>query len=72
MTLSLPTIVKPNGKTGQGDLVIKHANIGGDVHLIIDAALIHEFGGNHMADVSLNGGYQERPRRQAPRVSGTD
>ena len=52
---NIPTIVKPNGKTGQGDLVIKRANIGGDANLIIDVALIHEFGGNHMADVSLNG-----------------
>ena len=46
---------KENGKTGQGDLLIKGANIGGDTNLIIDVALIHEFGGNHMADVSLNG-----------------
>ena len=42
-------------ETGQGDLVIKRANVGGDANLIIDVALIHEFGGNHMADVSLNG-----------------
>ena len=47
--------MKPNGKTGQGDLVIKRANIGGDVHLIIDAALIHEFCGKQTEDVSLNG-----------------
>ena len=46
---------RENVKTGQGDLVIKRANIGGDANLIIDVALIHEFGGNHMADVSLNG-----------------
>ena len=46
---------KQNGKTGQGDLVVKGANIGGDTNLIIDVALIHEFGGNHMVDVSLNG-----------------
>ncbi len=52
---NIPTIVKQNGKTGQGDLVIKRANVGGDANLIIDVALIHEFGGNHMADVSLNG-----------------
>ena len=36
-------------------MVKKRANIGGDTNLIIDVALIHEFGGNHMADVSLNG-----------------
>ena len=48
---NIPTIVKPNGKTGQGDLVIKRANIGGDANLIIAVALIR----NHMADVSLNG-----------------
>jgi len=52
--LNIPTIVKQNGKTGQGDLVVKRANIGGDANLIIDVALIHEFGGNHMADVSLS------------------
>ena len=39
---NIPTIVKPNGKTGLGDLVIKRANIGGDANLIIDVALIHE------------------------------
>ena len=44
-----------NGKTGQGDLVIKRANIGRDANLIIDVTLIHEFGGNRMADFSLNG-----------------
>jgi hypothetical protein len=26
-----------------------------EANLIIDAAFIHEFGGNHMADVSRNG-----------------
>ena len=52
---NIPTVKKQNGKTGQGDLLIKGANIGGDTNLIIDVALIHEFGGNHMADVSLNG-----------------
>ena len=53
--ISIPTIVKPNGKTRLGDLVVKCANMGGDANLIIDVALIHEFEGNHMADVSLNG-----------------
>ena len=52
---NIPTIVKQNGKTGQGDLVIKRANIGEDTNLIIDLSLIHEFGGNHMADVSIIG-----------------
>ena len=52
---NIPTVKKQNGKNGQGDLVIKHANIGGDTNLIIDVALTHEFGGNHMVDVSLNG-----------------
>ena len=47
--------MEQNGKTGQGDLVIKRANIGGDANLIIDVTLIHEFGSNHMADFSLNG-----------------
>ena len=53
---NIPTVKKQNDKTGQGDLVIKRANIGGDTNIIIDVALIHGFGGNHMADVSLNGG----------------
>ena len=52
---NIQTVKKQNGKTGQGDLVIKRANIGGDTNLIIDVALIHEFGGNHMVDVSRNG-----------------
>ena len=52
---NIPTVKKQNGKTGQGDLVIKRAFSGGDTNLIIDVALIHEFGGNHLADVSLNG-----------------
>ena len=52
---NIPTIMKQNGKIGQGDLVIKRANMGGDANLIIDVALTHEFGGNHMANVSLNG-----------------
>ena len=36
---NIPTIVKQNGKTGQGDLVIKRANVGGDANLIIDVAI---------------------------------
>jgi hypothetical protein len=48
-------VKKQNDKTGQGDLVIKGDNIGGNTNLIIDVALIHEFGGNHMVNVSLNG-----------------
>ena len=50
---NIQTIAKPNGKTGQGGLVIKRSNIAGDANLIIDVALIHEFGGNHMADFSF-------------------
>jgi hypothetical protein len=35
--------------------VLKNVNLGGHRHLIIDVALNHEFGGNHMAGVSRNG-----------------
>jgi len=48
-------VTKPNGKIGRGDLVLKNVNLGGHRHLIIDVALNHEFGGNHMADVTRNG-----------------
>ena len=36
-------------------MVIKRVNVEGGVHLIIDVALIYEFDGNHMGDVSRNG-----------------
>ena len=35
--------------------MLKNVNLGGHRHLIIDVALNHEFGGNHMADVTRNG-----------------
>ena len=41
---------------GRGrDLVLKRVYLGGEADLLLDVALIHEFGGNHMADVSRNG-----------------
>ena len=52
---NIPSVTKPNGKIGRGDLVLKNVNLGGHRHLIIDVALNHEFGGNHMADVTRNG-----------------
>jgi hypothetical protein len=45
----------PESKTGRGDLLIKDANIGGDRHLVIDIACIHEFGSNHRRDIGSNG-----------------
>ena len=51
----IPSVTKPNGKTGRGDLVLKNVDLGGHRHLIIDVAVHHSFGGNHMADVSRNG-----------------
>ena len=48
-------MTKRNGKIGRGDLVLMNVNIGGHRHLIIDVALNHEFGNNHMADVTRNG-----------------
>jgi len=52
---NIPSVTKPNGKIGRGDLVLKNVNLGGHRHLIMDVALNHEFGGNHMADVARNG-----------------
>ena len=52
---NIPSVTKPNRKIGRGDLVLLNVNIGGHRHLIIDVALNHEFGGNHMADVTRNG-----------------
>jgi len=52
---NIPSVKKPNGKIGRGDLVLKNVNLGGHRHLIIEVALNHEFGGNHKADVSRNG-----------------
>jgi len=44
---------------GRGDLVLKHVNLGGHRHLIIDVAINHEFGGDHLADVSRNGALRD-------------
>ena len=44
---------------GRGDLVIKHVNLGGHRHLILDVAVNHEFGGDHLADVSRNGALRD-------------
>jgi len=52
---NIPSVTKRNGKIGRGDLVLMNVYIGGHRHLIIDVALNHEFGGNHMADVTCNG-----------------
>jgi len=35
--------------------LVKNINLGGHRHLSIDVALNHEFGGNHMANVTRNG-----------------
>jgi len=34
-----------NNKMGRGDLVLKHVNLGGHRHLVLDVAFNHEFGG---------------------------
>jgi hypothetical protein len=36
--LNIPSVRKDNGKTGRGDLVIKDANLGGNLHVIVDVA----------------------------------
>jgi hypothetical protein len=46
---------KSNGKPGRGDLVVKDAQLGGFRNLVVDVVCTHEFGGNHLEDVSLNG-----------------
>ena len=51
----LPVITKPNGKSGSGDLVLKDVWLGGHRDLVIDVAINHEFGGNHMQNVGQNG-----------------
>ena len=52
---NIPSVRKPNGKTGRGDLVIKDDSLGGDRHVIVDVACTHEFCGNHFTDVGRNG-----------------
>ena len=39
--------------------MIKHVNLGGHRHLILDVAVNHEFGGDHLADVSRNGALRD-------------
>ena len=52
---NIPTVDKSNGKPGRGDLVVKDAHLGGFRDLVVDVVCTHEFGGSHLADVSLNG-----------------
>ena len=33
---NIPSVQKANGKTGRGDLLLKDANVGGALHLVID------------------------------------
>jgi len=44
---------------GRGDLVLKHVNLGGHRHLVLDVAVNHEIGGDHLADVSQNGALRD-------------
>ena len=43
-----------NGKPGRVDLVVKDTHLGGFRDLVVDVVCTHEFGGSHLADVSLN------------------
>ena len=52
--ISLSTVEKSNGKPGRGDLVVKDDHLGGFRDLVVDVVCTHKFGGNHLADVSLN------------------
>jgi len=56
---NISSIKKRNGKMGRGDLVLKHVNLGGHRHLVLDVAVNHEFGGDHLADVSRNGALRD-------------
>jgi len=39
--------------------VLEHVNLGGRRHLVLDVAVNHEFGGDHLADVSRNGALRD-------------
>ena len=57
---------------GRGDLVMKHVNHGGTRHLILDVTVNHEFGGDHLADVSRNGALRDaQPTRILERTART-
>jgi len=56
---NIPSIKKRNDKMGRGDLVLKNVNLGGHRHLVIDVAVNHDFGGDHLADVSRNGALRD-------------
>ena len=69
---NIPSIKKRNGKMGRGDLVLKNVHLGGRRHLIIDVAVNHEFGGDHLADVSRNGALRDaQPSRILERTART-
>ena len=69
---NIPSIKKRNGKMGRGDLVLKNVHLGGRRHLIIDVAVNHEFGGDHLADVSRNGALRDaQPSRLLERTART-
>jgi hypothetical protein len=51
---NIPSIKKHN-EMGREELVLKR----GHRHLVIDVAINHEFGGDHLADVSRNGALRD-------------
>ena len=46
---------KSNDKPGRDDLVVKDAHLGVFRDLDVGVVCTHEFGGSHLADVSLDG-----------------
>ena len=61
---NIPAVEKRNGKPGRGNLVVKDAHLGGFRDLIVDVNCTHEFSGEHLADVSLNGQLRDHdPKR---------
>jgi hypothetical protein len=74
---NIPSIKKRNGKMGRGELVLKHVNLDGHRHLVLDVAVNHELGGDHLAEVSLKRALRDaQPSRilestSAPRWTAT-
>jgi hypothetical protein len=52
-------VQKRNNQMERKDLVLKDVNLGGHRHLVLDVAVNHEFGGDHLADVSRNGALRD-------------
>jgi hypothetical protein len=64
-------VEKSDGKPGRGDLVVKDAQLGGFRDPVVDVVFTREFGGSHLADVSLNGQLRDHdPNRPLENEAG--